>query len=616
MEVVVALKQVPKTDVLALDESGRLARAGVAHEMNAYCRRALRKGIEIASASGGRCRAVSLGPPTAEEILREALACGADGAILLSDPVFAGSDTIVTARALAALIAELGHVDLVLVGKASLDAETGQVGPQLAQFLDLPFAGAVRELDLDRVAGVASVRCELDDGGYEAHVSLPAVLALAERSCRPAKGDPALVAAVPRERVVRRTAADLAVPGPWGAVASPTTVEGVVPIGRSRGGLLCGGPVEAQVRDAIRLLVARGAFVPRPAPSAPDIAPAAPPPGAPPAVVVCEPERMRVVDELLGTASRLARALGGSVSAFVTTDVAPQSLWERGADGVVQVSGVEVEEDVAAALAAWAQQVRPPVILAPATSWGREVAARAAVRLGAGLVADALDLEIVAGRLSCAKPACAGGVVATIGFRSPIQMATVRPGALAPPGRRVGEGRPVLERLSGAGRGRVSVFARWRDADVEELERADVVVGVGLGVAPEDYDAVRELAAFLGAELGATRKVTDRGLLPHARQIGITGRSIAPRLYVALGVSGSHNHLAGVRRAESVLAVNVDASAPIFAGSDVGIVGDVRLVLAELFTHLRSALPERNFSLSAEHVDTTGVSSPPLAQGG
>jgi electron transfer flavoprotein alpha subunit len=120
----------------------------------------------------------------------------------------------------------------------------------------------------------------------------------------------------------------------------------------------------------------------------------------------------------------------------------------------------------------------------------------------------------------------------------------------------------------------VRVLAEERDDDVESLARAPVVIGVGTGVAPSEYEQLAPLAALLGAELAATRKVTDRGWAPRARQIGLTGRSIAPRLYVALGLSGKFNHMVGVRGAGTILAVNEDKNAPVFDHCDVGMVAD------------------------------------------
>jgi electron transfer flavoprotein alpha subunit len=104
--------------------------------------------------------------------------------------------------------------------------------------------------------------------------------------------------------------------------------------------------------------------------------------------------------------------------------------------------------------------------------------------------------------------------------------------------------------------------------------RAEVVVGVGTGVAPDEYGELRPLLDALGAEMAATRKVTDKGWLPRSRQVGITGRSISPRLYVAVGIAGKFNHVVGVRGAGAVLAVNCDRDAGIFEHADVGIVGD------------------------------------------
>ena len=120
------------------------------------------------------------------------------------------------------------------------------------------------------------------------------------------------------------------------------------------------------------------------------------------------------------------------------------------------------------------------------------------------------------------------------------------------------------------------------------------VIGVGTGVKPEEYGQLSPLAAVLGAELAATRKVTDRGWAPRSRQVGITGRSIAPRLYVALGLSGKFNHMVGVRAAGTILAVNEDPEAPVFAHCDVGIVGDWHEVVPLLQDALRRQARQRD----------------------
>jgi electron transfer flavoprotein alpha subunit len=255
----------------------------------------------------------------------------------------------------------------------------------------------------------------------------------------------------------------------------------------------------------------------------------------------------------------------------------------------VQLVGENVEEDVAGAVTALAREHRPWAVLTGSTAWGREVASRAAAALGAGLTGDAVDLERVDDHLVAWKPAFGGQLVAAIHCASDVQMATVRAGV--PPTRRPRAASAVLlEPVALQPRGRVRVLARTRDDDLDVLAEAHTVIGIGRGVPPDAYDELEPLRTLLDAELGATRKVTDQGWLPRSRQIGITGRSISPRLYVSVGASGKFNHTVGLRAAGTVLAINPDASAPIFASADAGIVGDWRAVLPLLVERL-SARP-------------------------
>jgi electron transfer flavoprotein alpha subunit len=283
------------------------------------------------------------------------------------------------------------------------------------------------------------------------------------------------------------------------------------------------------------------------------------------------------------------------------------SSW--GADRLVAVRSATplVEEDVAGALARWVEAGPrvPWAVLAGSTAWGREVGARAAAALGAGLTGDAVDLAVEpAGhpgreavgegerRLVAWKPAFGGGLVAAIRARSAVQMVTVRPGVLPTDQPRF-PGLVLPEVVEVEPRRRVVVHGIRHEGDVDELLRAEAVVGVGQGVDPEAYPELDPLLDVLGARLGATRKVTDRGWLPHARQIGVTGLSIAPRLYVALGLSGTLNHLVGVRGAGTVVAVNPDPDAPVHAAADVGIVADWRVAVPVLVRHLQERRGER-----------------------
>src|SRR5688572_22760140 len=256
MRIAVVVKQVPTFTEMALDDDGRLIRAGLPLELNPYCRRAVSQAVELAAGDGSTVTVVTLGPPSAEDSLREAIAWGLDrgvgvDGVLITDPAFAGSDTLATARALAAALRLSGPFDLILTGRNSVDADTGQVPPELAELLDLPFLSGVRSLQLD--GRRLRARCEHDDGWVEAEVDLPALMSCAERLIQPCKVDPAGRAAVPEERIHRLVATDLG-PGPWGQAGSPTRVGAVRIHEVRREALVLDGPIEDQVHTAVDIL--------------------------------------------------------------------------------------------------------------------------------------------------------------------------------------------------------------------------------------------------------------------------------------------------------------------------------------------------------------------------
>jgi electron transfer flavoprotein alpha subunit len=282
----------------------------------------------------------------------------------------------------------------------------------------------------------------------------------------------------------------------------------------------------------------------------------------------------------------LAEEISGHVVAITVEQPKPAVLAAWGADDILYLGGENIEEDVARSVIDWAGAAVPWAIITGSTAWGREVASRVAARLGAGLTGDAVDLDVENRRLVAWKPAFGGQLVAAIGATSAVQMATVRAGMMTALAPRAVECEPPVAHLDLASRGRVRVLARTRDDDLDALAEAAVVLGIGMGITPDEYHALEPLRVLLGAELGATRKVTDEGWLPRARQVGITGRSLAPRLYVSIGASGKFNHTVGLRAARTVLAINNDASAPIFDSADAGIVGDWRKALPRLVAEL------------------------------
>jgi electron transfer flavoprotein alpha subunit len=575
--VAVLIKQIPRFEEMSLGQDGRLRRDGTEQELNPYCRRAVAKAVELVTAYGGECVAFCLGPPRADDALREAIACGATRGVHICDPSFAGSDTLATSRALAGAIRQEGTFDVVLAGRNSVDSDTGQVGPEVAEILGLPMLAGVRELSFEGGTWLRA-RCESDDGGVLAQTTLPALITTAERLCAPAKAprpqrdavDPALIKLVDARALGA---------GPWGQAGSPTTVGELRIHQHRRQMIVLRGSLASQVDDAVRVLRQHGLLDS----STVDVQSlgAVPPPGSRGCqreiLVLLEHGREAVARELLGTAADVAVQANASVVAVDPGPTATAALRSWGADQIVRLTGSHIEQDIAHGLAQWCREHDPWAILAPATVPGREISARIAAALGLGLTGDAIDLTLEEDRLVGWKPAFGGQSVAAIRTSSDTQMLTVRPGVLPlRQPRPVPAGECPERRLHIEADSPIIHLESWRNDDANLLMRAPVVLAVGSAVPPDGYGLLGELLHLLRGELGATRKVTDNQWLPRARQIGLTGRAVSPRLLISVGASGKFNHLIGARGAAFVLAINNDPSAPVFSGSDLGIVGDWR----------------------------------------
>ncbi len=307
--------------------------------------------------------------------------------------------------------------------------------------------------------------------------------------------------------------------------------------------------------------------------------------------------------ELLARGRALADALDTRLaSVLIGAEVAEAQLQELVAGGADEVYYIEdprlaefVCESWSSTLATLVRQYQPAVILAAATSTGRTLMPHLAVKLNAGLTADCTELAIEAGtdNLLQTRPAIGGNIMATI--KTPDnrpQMATVRPRSTVPLARdpqRVGKiiRVPVDDAEVES---RVRVLGCRTDAeDFVNLEEADVVVAGGKGMKrAENFALLRDLAAQLDAMVGASRDAVDRGWIGYPHQIGLSGKTISPKLYIGAGISGSIQHLAGIKTAETIVSVNRDPEAPLHRIADFAIVGDLFEVIPELTRRLKA----------------------------
>lgn len=309
--------------------------------------------------------------------------------------------------------------------------------------------------------------------------------------------------------------------------------------------------------------------------------------------------------ELLALGRKLADLRGTPLCAVVLADDMPGDELERliwhGADRVYVVQDPVfahfLVEPQVHTLQHLVIQYQPEIFLAGATTTGRTVMPYLSMLLHTGLTADCTSLEIepATGDLLQIRPAIGGNIMATI--KTPDtrpQMSTVRPKSISPldpdPSRR-GEIHPQVvpeeafrsrmhfEKSIPEGRGSAA------------LEEANIVISGGLGMqGPQAIALVESLADTLGAAVGSSRPPVDRGWQPYVRQVGLSGRTISPALYIACGISGSVQHLAGIQTAKNIIAINSDPAAPIFQVADFGIVGDALQILPVLQQHIQHDL--------------------------
>ncbi|CAN5243599.1 electron transfer flavoprotein subunit alpha/FixB family protein [soil metagenome] len=303
--------------------------------------------------------------------------------------------------------------------------------------------------------------------------------------------------------------------------------------------------------------------------------------------------------ELLGEGRKLADKRGVELGAVVmgddraSLDAAASQAFQYGADIVYLVCDPALahyrNEVATKAMTDIVNTYQPEILLLGATNLGRDLAGSVATTLQTGLTADCTELEIdEEGSLAATRPTFGGSLLCTIftlNYRP--QMATVRPRVLAMPQPVPGRtGRIVEHRLGLAEEDiitKVVQFIADRDSDKAQLPYADIVVAGGLGLrSAENFQLVRELADVLGGEYGGSRPLVQKGWITADRQIGQTGKTIRPKLYIAAGISGAIQHRVGVEGADLIVAINTDPAAPIFEFAHLGVVADAVTLLPAL----------------------------------
>lgn len=307
--------------------------------------------------------------------------------------------------------------------------------------------------------------------------------------------------------------------------------------------------------------------------------------------------------ELLNPGKMIAQKQGGLLTAVVigyNTESAVHAAASHGADRIYVIDSKEYQnyttDAYSIALCTLIEKYGPASMMIGATNNGRDLGPRVSCRLNTGLTADCtgLDVDDEDGKVAWTRPAFGGNLMATIKCPNTYpQIGTVRPGVFKKPQEIEPAAEIIFENIHVADdkiRTQVLEVIKEMNAENVDLEGAEIIVAGGRGVGgPEGFALIKELASLLGATVGASRAAVDSDWIGHAHQVGQTGKTVAPKLYIACGISGAIQHVAGMSGSDVIVAINKDADAPIFDVADYGVVGNLFEVLPVLIEEIKKA---------------------------
>lgn len=631
MNYIVLVKQVPDIKKIPEDawdwEKGILKRGLLDNVCNELDKQAIAFAIAMRKVQKGQIVGLSMGPPFADSVLKYALSIGADVGVLLTDRKLGGADTAATAYPLAAAIRKIekdvfnGDRNYVIIsGMQSVDGDTAQVPPQVAEDLGIAHIAYATSFDFDKNNHLYIKRITRRGTQVVSPVRYPCMITVTNWTLQP-NATFERTRWANSQKLLRWSAADVAGDDSRiGLAGSRTTVFKIF------------SPREASTRKCVfepdltklaRLL--KDAYLSKLKSTNPKTAkvtyqlPAGKNPTYTGEVwVFAEQEDGEINQasyELLGKASELATQVSTKVGAVLVGQNDPKSvssLISYGADKVYTITGNKLNDFqpvlYSRVVCELLDKYKPQMMLFSATPLGRELAPRVAYRTGSGLTADCTALDIFDYKkgaqdhiaiLKQTRPALGGNIMASIITQnSKLQMSTVRPGvmqALKPDESRTGviiKYEPVLTEADFT----VKIISSEECPATSELKDAAIIVAGGAGCKTREgfenfVPALADgLCKFLGekAMVGATRVAVEMGFIDRSHQVGQTGQTVKPKLYVAVGISGAVQHISGMQNSGIVLAINKDPGANIFKTADFGIVGNIEDLVPKLIKILNS----------------------------
>lgn len=634
LTIISLIKQVPLPTEMRMGEDGLMDRTKAKSIINIDCQFGLEAGLQLKKQNpGARLIVCSMGPGSFEVALRTAISMGYDEAYLLSDRKLGGSDTYATGLAISTMLKHLGFTKdskepyIILAGRQTSDGDTAHVPSQVAENMGIPQATFVESVKADGSGNVIAKR--IIEGGYQMmKLPMPCVISLTPTGIPPRK--PSLSGAI-KARFLNITTFGIDDIGlgteKIGINGSPTIVAKVVNIVSERPPItMSEGHNEAAMVDSLIANLKKGGNVlvkkddvAKKETDRPDFPEKDFRDGSKGILTWAEITNgtiSRPSLELLTPARSLATQLGEGTKVMTlmigkNVQHLAQTLIEHGSDEVIVVEDDKLEEYLVLPFSSIFEQVikarKPEIALFAATTSGRELAPRIGMKTDSGVTADCTGLEIgeyvnkkekviYTPILESRRPTYGESKLATIlGFVCP-QISTARAGTFEVP-QRV-EGRkgivssftPVLNARDFA----VEIVKTVRGGGgLQNLFEADIIISGGRGTTNDGLAMIKTLAEALNAqgvnaEWACSRPVVDEGIVEYARQVGQTGKTIRPKVYVAVGISGAIQHIAGMKESEKIIAIDHNPKANIFHNADFGILGEYQDILPELIERVKA----------------------------
>jgi electron transfer flavoprotein alpha subunit len=634
LTIISLIKQVPVPGEMRMGEDGLMDRTKAKSIINIDCQFGLEAGLQLRKQHpDARLIVCSMGPKSFEASLRKAISMGYDEAYLLSDRRLGGSDTYATGLAISTMLKHLGFTKdskdpfIILTGRQTSDGDTAHVPSQVAEKIGIPQATFVESVKADGSGYVIAKR--IIEGGYQMlKLPIPCVISLTPTGIPPRK--PSLSGAIKaRKSEIKTFGIDEIGLGTEkiGLKGSPTIVVKVVNIVSERPPIkMSEGHNEAALVDSLIANLKKGGNVLEKREKAakkeierPDFPDKDLRNGARGIITWAEVINGKISRpslELLTPARNLANQLGNDtkvLTLIIGKNVRPlaQTLIEYGSDEVILVENDKLEEYLVLPFSSIFAQVikerKPEITLFAATTSGRELAPRIGMKTDSGVTADCTGLEIgeyvdkkekviYKPVLESRRPTYGESKLATIlGFVCP-QISTARAGTFEVPNRVEGKQgivskfNPFLEDKDFV----VEIVKTVRgEGGLQNLFDADIIISGGRGTTNDNLGLIKALAEALknqgiNAEWACSRPVVDEGVAEYARQIGQTGKTIRPKVYVAVGISGAIQHLAGMKESEKIIAIDHNPKAHIFHNADFGIVGEYSDIIPELIERVKA----------------------------